>query len=63
MNSAYGKTIMKESNHKFVYKSGKAFEVYLSNNYNSIAQIIKIEDADMYCIKLNVSTNDHFNIP
>lgn len=61
MNSAYGKTIMKEQETEEVYfnKVTEA-EVYMTNNPNRILEAHKLSD-EMVVVKRRAFSDDHFN--
>ena len=63
MNSAYGKSIMKEIINEFkIFDNKKDFDVYVSRNYEWIEEIISIDDCDKMKVKILKPISDHFNI-
>lgn len=62
MNSAYGKTIMKEQDTQVVYVNNKEERnKVISRDYNDIKIIEKLFDCDKYIIKKRKQINDHTN--
>jgi len=63
MNSAYGKTIMKEiDTEDHFINSKKNYDVFLMRNYNSIKEITQINE-DKYIISTYKNISCHKNIP
>ena len=63
MNSAYGKSIMKEViTENRIIENEKDFNVYVSRNYNYIESVIKIDDCTKFKIKTIKTIDDHSNI-
>jgi hypothetical protein len=63
MNSAYGKSIMKEIINEYkIFDDKKDYDVYVSRNYEWIEEIIPIEDCDKMKVKIIKPVNNHFNI-
>lgn len=73
MNSAYGKTIQKETEttskilkNKEVRKGDKLinkYESYVSNNYDRIKTINKLGESDYYKVETYVNVDDHYGMP
>ena len=63
MNSAYGKSIMKEILNEYkIFDYKKDYDVYVSRNYEWIEEIIPIEDCDKMKVKIMKPVHNHFNI-
>ena len=62
MNSCYGKTIEKPVDKELIYIKGEEqINKYVQRNYNSITEIVRIEDSDISAIKQIVPIDKHFN--
>jgi hypothetical protein len=63
MNSAYGKSIMKEILNEYkIFENEKDYKVFVSRNYEWIEEIIKVPDSDIRRVKILKSISEHSNI-
>jgi hypothetical protein len=63
MNSAYGKSIMKEIlNETRIFENAHDYGVYVSRNYDYVESIQKIDGCDKYKVKSTKTVNEHVNI-
>lgn len=63
MNSAYGKTIMKEIlSETRIFNDKKTYSVYVSRNYDFIESVQQIDGCDKYKVKTIKTINEHCNI-
>lgn len=63
MNSAYGKTCLKEITTKTKVLEGEAnYDKYLYKNYNQIQQGTKLFGTDLYRLEEHKPVNEHFNL-
>ena len=63
MNSAYGKTCLKEITTKTkVLEGEKNYNKYLYKNYNQIQQGTQLFGTDLFRIEENKAVNEHFNL-
>lgn len=63
MNSAYGKSIMKEVlSDTVIFNDKKSYEIYLSRNYDFIESVQQIDQCDKYKVKAIKTINEHCNI-
>jgi len=63
MNSAYGKTIQKESDTELKIFTNNKCEKFVNYNYNDIKTIKKIGDSDKYIIEKYVNVQNHYGMP
>lgn len=62
MNSAYGKTIMKEQETSLFYADNEyEFNKKITTNYNHVVECTKLFKCDKYLVKLRKPINDHTN--
>lgn len=63
MNSAYGKSIMKEILNEYkIFENEKDYKVFVSRNYEWIEEIIRVPDTDIRRVKILKSISEHSNI-
>ena len=63
MNSAYGKTIMKEiENDIKFFNTKEEMDVFLSRNYNWIQEFEQLQNSNKWRVKVMKTINNHFNI-
>ena len=63
MNSAYGKSIMKEVlQETHIIEDKHKYGVFVSRNYDSIESIVKIDGCDKWKVKTTASISSHSNI-
>lgn len=63
MNSAYGRTILKENTMQVKYVLQKDYDKFITLHYNDIIDITKIINSEKYRIRLVNPISDHFNVP
>jgi len=63
MNSAYGKSIMKEIlTETRIFNNQHDYGVFVSRNYELVQTIQKVDDCDKYKVKTTATINKHVNI-
>ena len=60
MNSIYGKTIMKSTDHQYVYKQNKHFKKYLDKNFNGIIEWKEMGQNIEFKVKKSI--REHYNL-
>lgn len=63
MNSAYGKSIMKEILNEYkIFENEKDYKIFVSRNYEWIEEIITVPDSEIKRVKMLKPISEHSNI-